>query len=353
MILPQKISKVFAVLGSGFGLYGYLPALLDGYKNRILLPVRYRNQFHARPELQKFESAVQWVSDENVALSKAVGAALALRPIDQEVWLDACLSRGNLRYLLLEKPLARTPELSQIALDVLIKSKKSFKIGYIFRFTNWGKKLLNILGAKNYSGRLLISWSFCAHHYQHDLSNWKRFVSMGGGPIRFFGIHLLALLAEIGYQQVIVSRTLGESLNEIEIWSATIVGHGLPECELMIDTKSTYTSFQVRYSQRANDSLEVWANLLSPLEIESSPTEQSLEGVDPRTTILKEHLNGFQEVGDGEIAWYQRTIDLWRSVEDRSSFELIRANTVRSDLIIININISDVSPVLSVNRSNY
>jgi ATP-binding cassette subfamily B protein len=54
--------------------------------------------------------------------------------------LDACLTRQNLRYLILEKPLARTPERSKVALDALIKSQKSLA------FLNFGQQIIIVFG---------------------------------------------------------------------------------------------------------------------------------------------------------------------------------------------------------------
>lgn len=327
-ILHQD-NKVFAVLGSGFGLYGYLPALVDGCGQSIMLPERYRIRFQARPELERFSSVVRWAPDENAALSRADGATLALRPADQEVWLDRCLERANLKYLLLEKPLARTPERAQSALDALILSEKVFRIGYVFRFTTWGRKLLSLLGAKKYSGKLLIHWSFCAHHYQHDLFNWKRFVSMGGGAIRFFGIHVIALLAQLGYQNVVLSKTRGASTDEIELWSATVTGIGLPECELVIDTRSTRTTFQVMCSREIDGRADVSEWLIGPFASGRVPDSDSLTGLDPRTPILSEFCRTLWDVAGGEFEWYQRTLDLWRGAEDKSFFEFLDADTLK------------------------
>jgi hypothetical protein len=335
LVISRPDSKVFAVLGSGFGLYGYLPALVEGCGQSIVLPERYRISFQARPELEKFSHAVRWESDECSALGCAEGAVLALRPADQEFWLYRCLGKPNLKFLILEKPLARTPEGALSALDALLVGRKIFRIGYVFRFTAWGRQLLSVLGAKNYSGKLLIQWSFCAHHYQHDLSNWKRFVSMGGGAIRFFGIHVIALLAELGYQDIVLSKTFGASPDEIERWSASVTGPGLPECELMIDTRSARTTFQVMCSRGINGNPDFRESLSSPLDSNMVPESHALAGLDSRTLFLSQLFGTLKEVGDGEFVWYQRTLNLWLSAESTSYFELVHADTIKPDFMSI------------------
>ena len=47
----------FTILGSGFGLYGYLPALLD-LGHMVTLPTRYQAVVAGRPELSRFMSRV-------------------------------------------------------------------------------------------------------------------------------------------------------------------------------------------------------------------------------------------------------------------------------------------------------
>ncbi len=135
---------MFAILGSGFGIYGYLPALV-GCAQRIVLPVRYRARFCDRPELVRFTPDVDWAENENTALSCADGVVLALRPINQSEWVPRCLAHSNINRLLLEKPLAHTPEVAAVLFDDLLRSKKTFRIGYTFRFTVWGGAVIKRL----------------------------------------------------------------------------------------------------------------------------------------------------------------------------------------------------------------
>ena len=45
----------FGILGSGFGLYGYLPSiLLNGY-SRVIIPKKTKSKFMAREELKRFD----------------------------------------------------------------------------------------------------------------------------------------------------------------------------------------------------------------------------------------------------------------------------------------------------------
>jgi len=289
---------MFAIRGSGFGLYGYLPALV-GCGQRVVLPERYRARFAERPELAPFANEVVWAKDEAAALELSDGAALALRPADQAELVARILAQARLERLILEKPLAPSPDESARLFEGLLRSKKTFRIGYVFRETSWGKRFLKAGGAKS------ISWTFTAHHFRADLRNWKRSHASGGGPIRFFGIQLVALLAEAGYREVLSSSGTGGGLEELETWEARFTGPGLPECRVEVQTRSPIEALRV-------DGL---ADLREPFETET--TAAGPGAVDRRVPILGAVCRSLWELGDAPYGWYRTTLDLWRAVEDK------------------------------------
>jgi predicted dehydrogenase len=315
---------MFAILGAGFGLYGYLPALVGGCEQRVVLPERYRARFSERSELARFAVEVQWEEDEVAALACADGVALALRPSDQVEWVHRCLARPNIKRLLLEKPLAQSPEASETLLDALKDSGKVYRIGYAFRYTTWGKRLLSSLKLTGETGALSIDWCFLAHHFRHDLSNWKRFNATGGGAIRFYGIHLIALLAEMGYHNVIRSQALGASPDELETWIAAFTGSGRQECNIVVDTRSAVEAFRVQQISRSRAGLTTdLANLSNPFDVQDE-TVQS-DPIDQRVPTLTRHCRSVWEEDANDYAWYDATIALWRAVEQQTQFELRRS----------------------------
>lgn len=289
---------MFAIRGSGFGLYGYLPALV-GCGQRVALPERYRARFAERPELAPFAGEIQWAKDEASALEQADGAALALRPGDQAEWVAHCLSLPRVERLILEKPLAPSPDESARLFQSLLRSGKNFRIGYVFRETPWGRRFLQAGGAKS------ISWNFTAHHFRADLRNWKRSHVAGGGPIRFFGIQLVALLAEAGYREVLSSSGTGGGLEELETWEARFAGPGLPECRVEVRTRSPIEALRV----------EGLADLREPFETESAAGGPG--ALDRRVPILGAVCRSLWEPGDAPYGWYGATLDLWRAVEEK------------------------------------
>lgn len=307
--------RVAAILGSGFGLYGYLPALLEAGAERVALPVRYQAKFSLRPELARFSHAVQWMPDEIAALESADTAVLALRPDLQAQWISRCLELPNIHRLLLEKPLAPSPDAALSLFDRLMASHKVFRIGYVFRFTSWGNMLRSMAGNMGGFDGLNVSWSFLAHHFRHESVGWKRNVELGGGAIRFYGIHLIALLAEMGYENVLSSQAFAQNAGEIVKWEARFSGRGLPDCNVVLDTKASCDQFHIDCS--SDTSITPVISLPEPF----GDMIGGIKGLDRRIAPLKDLCISLRQEKDEVYGWYRETILLWRKVEASTLFE--------------------------------
>jgi hypothetical protein len=307
---------MIGILGSGFGLYGYVPALIDVCHKSIILPERYFTRFNEREELKQFNNKIEWAKDEVELLKYASGVVLALSPIKQSELIPKCLVRGNIKFILLEKPLAVNPSFSTYILNDLIRSRKKFRLSYIFRYTHWGKKLLAEIGSFNKSGIIKINWKFTAHHFRTNLCNWKRFHSMGGGVVRFYGIHLIALLSEIGYSNILISQAFGESSDELQRWIAIFEGVNLPNCEILIDTKSEFNEFSIRHTFESENT--TYTYLESPLSLDNNLFTNN--EMDPRINLLSQHFNSLWDSDDNDFNWYSSTNFLWSKIEKCTKF---------------------------------
>lgn len=240
-------SSVFAILGSGFGMYGYLPALIEcGIK--VVLPERYRDVVSGRSELVQYAPQISWCANVNEALARANGAVIATRPADQAEWLAQFAETPWIESLLLEKPIASEPARAARLLDMIEQAGKRYRVGYTFRFLPWAERLRAVLGEGGDGFKL--DWSFMAHHFGAKLENWKRFDASGGGALRFYGIHLVALLAELGYDDVEASVLAGLPHTETVCWEATLTGKNLPPFALRVDSCSMRTCFRIVSANR-------------------------------------------------------------------------------------------------------
>ncbi len=301
---------MFAIFGSGFGLYGYLPALAGFCSQRIVMPYRYHDKFVLRSELANFKSEIVWAENDNEALNMAHGAVLAIRPIDQPSWIQRCLDRPGITHLILEKPLAISPALAAAALEELVQSGKGFRIAYTFRYTTWGKKLRRTLTKGGPQTPLVIHWHFLAHHYRHNLSNWKRQVSTGGGVIRFFGIHIIALLAELGYDRVADSQASSHVPDEAVAWQATFSANGLPDCHIDINSWANTPLFCITQGG------VTYADMSEPFAVEMTKADH-----DPRVGLLEQLCSSLWQDNDAYYQWYKSGIQLWAHIEDKTHYE--------------------------------
>jgi predicted dehydrogenase len=124
-----------AILGSGFGLYGYLPAL-HALSCRIVLPARNRSTIERRAELSQLTSHITFVADENEAIDLADAVVIACRPADQLDLIPSLLYRQKLQRRLMEKPLAPNPAAALRLEDQIAASGKIVRTGYLCRMAS-------------------------------------------------------------------------------------------------------------------------------------------------------------------------------------------------------------------------
>ena len=122
--------KQCVILGAGFGLYGYLPAAVNcGYQ--IFLPKRYQNVFESRKELLGYRDDVFFVENEKDVLGKGDLGIIAKRPEDQYILTRQVLKAFPAQKIVLEKPLAPTPEKAEELCDLLIESREKGFVRYL------------------------------------------------------------------------------------------------------------------------------------------------------------------------------------------------------------------------------
>lgn len=291
------------ILGSGFGLYGYLPALSKFKNVNIILPDRYKERLSQRPDIASFYNRIEWFDNRTNMLELCEGLIIALPPVQQLLWVKKALQYKNISHLLLEKPLAPTPDLAMNLISDLEISKKKFKIGYNFRYTYWGKDILrHIMGIKR------IIWKFEAYHYKKNIQTWKRLHKEGGGALRFYGIHLIALLSELGYCDVSYSKIEGKEY-EAEIWNAKLLKVDLPPCIVTVATNSKENIFQV---------IDINGHIITLSDPFQAATPCEFTFLDHRIPYLVKLLKDlfFEEKFDDD--WYKVTNFLWNQIEQRT-----------------------------------
>lgn len=297
---------MFTVVGAGFGLYGYLPAIVNTLGENVILAARYRDTLAARPELRPYLDAVQWTNTVEDALRQATAAVIAVPPQAQPDLVQLALSNSHMEKLIIEKPLAPSPEAAVQLIDDISKSGRRFRVGYTFLHTEWFSALERSL-LRPCEG-LSLRWTFRADHFRRSKQTWKRQHSMGGGPLRFYGIHLIATFASLGYHGATDGTLTGDTIDQPATWSTRLIGTGVPPCEIRVATDTEVNLFTIE--ARGERETHTIHAALSPF-----PPSESLQRQDVRIPILEQLIRSFESSDTKFTTLYSATNELWRQVE--------------------------------------
>ncbi len=296
---------MYTIIGSEFGLYGYLPALVNKLDKEVVLPLNYRENVKKRPELAFTLSKVKWVANLDAALSIADTVIIAIPPISQLELVNYCLNFSNIKRFIFEKPLAPSPKLSATLLNQLNEQKKHYTIAYTFLHLKWQSQLP---WPTQIESTITVTWNFMAHHFANDLNNWKRSHSKGGGVLRFFGIHLIAMLSERGYDKVHTLTLNGRILDEPQYWEAIFTGPELSVCHVKVNCRSYDQCFHIECDDD------------SPLisEIDPFTLEKPTGSLDRRVPVLERVIQEL-EMNDfnlTNVELFERINNLWLQAEE-------------------------------------
>ena len=183
-----------AIIGSGFGRYGLLPAFasipqckvvaLCGEKTQVLLDDCERfgveNIYGDWRELFRNE--------------KLDAVALAVTPHAQYTIAKAAIKKGL--HVFAEKPLALTvPQAKEL---LVLAKRKSIVHGMDFIFPEipaW-KKVKELIDTKTYGDlrHISVNWEFLSYDIKNKRKSWKTNASEGGGALSFYFSHGLYYL---------------------------------------------------------------------------------------------------------------------------------------------------------------
>lgn len=235
---------VFTIIGSGFGLYGYLPAIINALKCKVVLLERYRKVIETRPEIYCYLKYIDWRLTESEVANSANSFIISVPPAAQMEIVQKMISFHKVKKLIIEKPICPSPKESIDLVNFINSKSISYRVGYSFLFTDWYIKLK--LAIQKPVKKIKIYWSFKAHHFLNNKHVWKRYHSKGGGALRFYGIHIISTLASFGYVSVARQCLLSKQSDQPEEWKAEFYGADLPSCEVHVSTNSDSENFQIQ-----------------------------------------------------------------------------------------------------------
>lgn len=264
------MTKRLLILGGGFGLYGYMPAALSNEWQVTTLD-RYRNFLNERAELKNYIPRLNFVSENDLNLEVYDGVVIARTPSQQsEVVSSNSTYRGH---YFLEKPLGINAKSHAEILRILENNKTSFSVGYLFRYQDW---YLQLVSAINSDFHINIEWNIS----KNTPLSWKDSPVLGGGLLSYFGIHMLSLIVDLGFDE--------ESL-ELKYRFNTLEAESLKSLQ-SLNIKFAFSDFSQFQVQLKSQSKDYSWNLISPFG--SSP---SANVFDPRILSLTKYLESWKD----------------------------------------------------------
>ena len=182
------------IIGSGFGLYGLLPAFTStrdcevtsicGSKTKQLI------SYCQSIGLKKIYTDWQVMLTQE----KLDALAIAVTPNAQYQIAKVAIQKGL--HIFAEKPLAATYAQAKELLDLAEKLKIIHAIDFEFPEIEEWKKVKEIIDKKTFGKlkQIYLNWDFLSYDIKHRKSSWKTDVKMGGGALALYFSHSLNYL---------------------------------------------------------------------------------------------------------------------------------------------------------------
>ena len=269
VVSTSVVSGQLLILGGGFGLYGYVPAAIQASWQVTTLS-RYKGWLEDRAELSGFLSRVDFISENDLDPQFYDAIVIARTPRQQ---FDFVQSNPTFEgHYFLEKPLGDTEKTTSQLLDILQSRKSSFSVAYLFEYQEWYKRLAS---DENSEMNVVIDWRISSTKNRP----WKESPDEGGGILAFYGVHLLSLMVDCGYDLQNLEFSYQTHFLQIKLKNSS------REISLKLSV-GEISSFEVIL--KGENSVYHWSQE-SPFGVIPTP------GIpDPRIPALIEHLSGWR-----------------------------------------------------------
>lgn len=182
------------IIGSGFGLYGHLPAFYT-LKNCSVVSVCANNQ--ERLSRYYYSLGLNNVySDWRKMLEKEAldAVAIAVPPNVQYEIAKLAIKKGV--HVFAEKPLADTYAHAKILYDLTVKARIIHAVDFIFPDIDEWVTVKQLLDDNKYGKlrHISVNWDFLSYDIKNGISSWKTDALKGGGALSFYFCHSLYYL---------------------------------------------------------------------------------------------------------------------------------------------------------------
>lgn len=310
---------MIGILGSGFGLYGYLPAMAEISQHDIIFSRKSKDIFHTRSELKEYTDRIHWAESIPQILKQSEILILAIQPQKQQNFIEEYIDKLKNKKLILEKPLAKNPLNGLKLLNILKEYKIKYRISYTLLYTDWAKNLKLLSDSNSLPDELSIEWLFLAHHYKTGINNWKKDITQGGGIINFYGIHFIALCVYLGYQNLTSSDVLAFTKIDLYFWQCVLQNNEGKKIRIEINAFSQISRFKIDVKPEVNNNR--YKNyLVDQSDLFSSVDQGKSYFVDPRISLLQKlYFSLDDEALDlTYYSLYEKTNELWQIITNET-----------------------------------
>lgn len=198
---------MIGILGSGFGLYGYLPAICQYYPNKsILLVNKAKLILNSRSELSNYKRNIIWKENYEDIIKSSDFLIVAYPPFETQKLIKLILASSKIKKIIVEKPICDSPEKALFFLNQMNKANINIASSFIFIYTEW----FNFF--ENHNDNIKIHWQIVNINHENS---WKWNPNLGGGIINFYGIHLLSVCAYLGFSLKIILNNSKSSFEAV------------------------------------------------------------------------------------------------------------------------------------------
>lgn len=186
------------IVGSGFGLYGLLPAFRSLKDTNVVAicgtKTKRLTTYCKKIGLNKiYPHWQQMLTKENLD-----AVALAVTPNAQyEICLSAIKKGLN---IFAEKPLALNYQQAKLLAQLVEKKHIINTVDFLYPEIEAWKKVKEFINKKTFGAllQITIDWQFLSHGFKNKKIDWKNDINQGGGAVAYYFSHTLYYLEYFG-----------------------------------------------------------------------------------------------------------------------------------------------------------
>lgn len=182
------------IIGSGFGLYGLLPAFhsIPGCQVVAICGEKTQRLLDYCKSIGLDAIYTDW--EKMLESEKLDAIAIAVIPSAQYMIAKAAMEKGI--HVFAEKPLAANLKDAKKLLSLAKKRRVVTAVDFLFPEINAWQKTKELLDKKTYGALQYVSvaWDFFSYDIKNKIKGWKTDAKEGGGALSFYASHVLYYL---------------------------------------------------------------------------------------------------------------------------------------------------------------